>query len=110
MHKLKTLLPKPETPSHAIQAAYTFVTGAAGAIFATMFNAPFDVVKSRFQSQLAVPGEPLKYRGTLQSLSLIYREEGFFACYKGFKPKAVRMALGGAVAMMVFEFVVKIAS
>lgn len=110
MHKLKTWLPKPETPSHAIQAVYTLVTGAAGAIFATMFNTPFDVVKSRFQSQLAVQGTPLKYRGTLQSLSLIYREEGFLSCYKGFKPKAVRMALGGAVAMMVFEFIVKFAS
>jgi solute carrier family 25 (mitochondrial 2-oxodicarboxylate transporter), member 21 len=79
------------------------VVGFFGAVFATCFNAPFDVVKSRFQSQL--PGQQLKYRNTLQSLATIYREEGLSSCYKGFKPKAIRMGLGGAVAMATFETV-----
>ena len=62
-------------------------------------------MKSRFQSELHVPGQALKYRHTLQSLLLIYREEGLASCYKGFKPKAIRMGLGGAVAMTAFEAV-----
>lgn len=112
MHFLKSKLPK--ASSKSMDLAQTFVTGFFGATFATCFNAPFDVVKSRFQSQLPllalgseghVPGQVLKYRGIFQSLLCIYREEGIASCYKGFQPKAIRMGLGGAVSMMVFELV-----
>ena len=120
MHWLKTKVPEAKTPLMANMQ--TLLTGFFGAVFATCFNAPFDVVKSRFQSQIpldlqvleasksgrAVPTQ-LKYRNTFQTLFLIYREEGFFACYKGFKPKAIRMGLGGGVAMMTFELIQKIA-
>lgn len=102
MHWLKTFLP--ESKSHSMQAIQTLTTGFAGAVFATCFNAPFDVVKSRFQSQLHVPGVPLKYQYTIPSLVTIWKEEGFTSCYKGFQPKAIRMGLGGAVAMASFEF------
>jgi solute carrier family 25 (mitochondrial 2-oxodicarboxylate transporter), member 21 len=81
-----------------------FLSGFIGATFATCFNAPFDVVKSRFQSQVIVPGVVPRYRSTLQTLALIYREEGGFkSCYKGFQPKVLRMGLGGAVAMTTFD-------
>ncbi len=106
MHFLKKQLPTPD--SQIMNTAQTLLTGFFGAVFATCFNAPFDVVKSRFQSQLTIPGEPVKYKNTIQSLMLIYKEEGLSACYKGFKPKAIRMGLGGAVAMASFELVNKI--
>lgn len=61
------------------------------------------VVKSRFQSELTIPGLPRVYKYTLPSLVKIYREEGLSAIYKGFAPKAIRMGLGGAVAMASFE-------
>ena len=52
-------------------------------------------------------GRELKYRNTLQSLALIWREEGTSAVYKGFRPNlAIRMGLGGATAMVVYEFIV----
>jgi solute carrier family 25 2-oxodicarboxylate transporter 21 len=60
-------------------------------------------VKSRFQSELPVAGKPRKYQNTISSLITIYKEEGFSAVYKGFQPKAIRMGLGGAVAMSSFE-------
>lgn len=101
MHWLKTLIPTPQ--SKVADTAQTLLTGFLGAVFATCFNAPFDVVKSRFQSQINVA--PLKYTSTFQTLALIYKEEGITAMYKGFKPKAIRMGLGGAVAMATFEFV-----
>ena len=63
------------------------------------------MVKSRFQSELPLEGQPRKYAHTLPALARIYREEGFTAIYKGFLPKAIRMGLGGAVAMSTFEFV-----
>lgn len=86
----------------------TFGSGFCGATFATCFNAPFDVVKSRFQSQLHLPGVQPRYRYTLQSLYLIYKEEGLASCYKGFQPKVIRMGLGGAVAMTTFEAIQKL--
>jgi solute carrier family 25 2-oxodicarboxylate transporter 21 len=122
MPLLKSIVPEPKeilsNPSpqnlYIADKALTLVTGFFGAIFATCFNAPFDVVKSRVQSQMrptgGSAGEVLKYRGTFQTLFLIYREEGLAACYKGFKPKAIRMGLGGAVAMFTFEILAALLS
>ena len=45
MHKLKTYIPKSE--SKLGESLITLTTGFVGAVFATCFNAPFDVVKSR---------------------------------------------------------------
>jgi solute carrier family 25 2-oxodicarboxylate transporter 21 len=103
MHFLKAQLPVATTKLQDL--SQTFISGFFGAIFATCFNAPFDVVKSRFQSQLPQPAHLMKYRYTLQSLYVIYKEEGLASCYKGFRPKAIRMGLGGAVSMAVFELI-----
>lgn len=96
----------PSNRTFIIDRLETLCTGFVGAVFATCFNAPFDVVKSRIQSQVQVsPNEPMKYRSTFQTLALILKDEGFAACYKGFQPKAIRMGLGGGVAMLTFELV-----
>jgi solute carrier family 25 2-oxodicarboxylate transporter 21 len=102
MHWLKKYMPETDG-SKVTNMAQTLVVGFAGAVFATCFNAPFDVVKSRFQSQIQIPGQKLKYKYTIPSLLTIWQEEGIRACYKGFRPKAIRMGLGGAVAMATFE-------
>ena len=97
----------PATSSRLGASVQTFGSGFVGAIAATCFNAPFDVVKSRFQCQVPRNDGQLKYRNTLQSLALIWREEGTAAVYKGFRPKAIRMGLGGATAMSVYELIVE---
>ena len=51
------------------------------------------VVKSRFQSEVTIPGQSRKYKYTLPSLATIYREEGLSAVYKGFRPKAIRLVI-----------------
>lgn len=80
-------------------------SGFFAGIFATCFNAPFDVAKSRIQGDAApVP----RYRSTLQTLMLILKEEGPRACYKGFVPKAWRMGVGGAVGIFTYEFVLRL--
>lgn len=78
----------------------SFVGGA----IATCFNAPLDTAKSRMQLQDTKAATP-KYRNTLQTLALVVKEEGPRACYKGFAPKVLRMAFGGAVGMPIFEAV-----
>jgi hypothetical protein len=119
MHWMKQQLPVPT--SHLIENLQTLVTGFCGAVFATCLNTPFDVVKSRFQSQVPIistdivsggggvgglsPKYTLKYHSTFQTLALICKEEGFLACYKGFSAGAIRMGLGGGVAMTTFELI-----
>jgi hypothetical protein len=46
--------------------------GFVGGCVATSFNAPFDVAKSRIQSQRLDAGVP-KYTATVQTLSLVVR-------------------------------------
>jgi solute carrier family 25 2-oxodicarboxylate transporter 21 len=75
----------------------------AGAL-ATCVNAPMDTAKSRIQMQ-DVRLDVKKYRHAFQTLGLILKEEGLRSCYKGFAPKALRMAFGGAIGMPIFEAV-----
>lgn len=70
-------------------------------MFATCFNAPFDVVKSRFQAQL--PGSPNPYTSTVGALYRIVNEEGARNIYRGFAPKALRLGVGQTVGLMIFQ-------
>merc|ERR1712151_764172 len=83
------------------QTLWTGVSSFGCGMFATCFNAPFDVAKSRMQQQ--VTGTGARYHNTIQTLGLVYKEEGIWALYKGFWPKALRMASGFAVAQIVFD-------
>jgi hypothetical protein len=71
------------------------------------------VVKSRSQSALP-PGDALgagagagaggrPAPSTLGALWRLARAEGVAACYKGFRAKAIRMGLAGAVGMPAYE-------
>lgn len=104
----------PRSEHRVIQTITTLGSGMVGGLIATCFNAPFDVVKSRHQSQVTMTmledgtlqSAKQKYRNTFQTLSLIYKEEGYAALYKGFAPKAVRMAIGGGVCKSTFDICV----
>ncbi|KAF5842245.1 mitochondrial carrier domain-containing protein [Dunaliella salina] len=78
----------------------SFCVGLSVGVFATCFNAPFDVVKSRMQSQL--PGQCL-YTTTLQALLKINREEGPRALWRGFVPKAIRLGVGQSIGLICFQ-------
>lgn len=80
---------------------WTATTSFGCGVFATIFNAPFDVVKSRVQQQ--VSGSEPQYRNTFQALHKILKDEGPQAVFKGFSPKALRMGLGFAVAQVAFD-------
>lgn len=86
-----------------LAAARTIVVGTGVGMFATCFNAPFDVVKSRFQALLPADRAAQGYRYTLPSLLHIYRTEGPRALYKGFVPKALRLGIGQTIGLMVFQ-------
>ncbi|KAA1068890.1 hypothetical protein PGT21_004948 [Puccinia graminis f. sp. tritici] len=70
-----------------------------------MVNTPFDVVKSRIQNTVVLPGEKPKYGWTYPAIVTIAKEEGLGALYKGFIPKVLRLAPGGGVLLVVVEVV-----
>ena len=71
--------------------------------------ATIDVAKSRIQAQCP-NSKSMEYTSTIQALMKIGQTEELAALYKGFQPKALRMGIGGAVAVTAFEAVHEIAN
>jgi len=101
LYKLKTLLPKSNSPlGDGINA--TIAGAVSGGVACTVYS-PFDVVKSRFQSQIYEHGIVPKYRYTVPALIAIIQTEGIKALYKGLSPALLRMIVGAGVMAGTFE-------
>jgi solute carrier family 25 2-oxodicarboxylate transporter 21 len=100
-HSVKGILPEFEDPVNEFfrKVGIGFVSGT----LASCINIPFDVAKSRIQGPQPVPGQ-IKYRSTLNSVVIVYREEGFRALYKGLLPKVLRLGPGGAIMLVVYDY------
>lgn len=84
------------------------LAATVGGIVGTICNTPFDVVKTRIQSQRLLMGTTdtrVKYRYALPGLVTVVREEGVWALYKGFVPKVLRLGPGGGILLVVYEAV-----
>jgi len=99
-HSVKDIVPSPQDPTLDLLRRLTI--GFLAGTFASMFNIPFDVAKSRIQGPQPTPGV-VKYRGTVKTIALVYKEEGALALYKGLLPKIMRLGPGGAIMMIVYE-------
>jgi len=101
-HSVKNIVPESQDPYKEFlrKVAIGFVSGTLGSVI----NIPFDVAKSRIQGPQPVPGV-VKYRSTFPTIFTVYHEEGFRALYKGLTPKVMRLAPGGAIMMIVYEYV-----
>lgn len=53
--------------------------GFTSGTLASCVNIPFDVAKSRIQGPQPVVGQ-IKYKGTLNSIIIVYKEEGLGKC------------------------------
>lgn len=74
IHGVREALPKAETPQGNLMR--NFVAGSIGGTVGTILNTPFDVVKTRIQNQVIIPGQLPKYNWTLSAVGMIAREEG----------------------------------
>ncbi|XP_058057204.1 mitochondrial 2-oxodicarboxylate carrier [Anopheles bellator] len=101
-HSVKGIVPEYKDPVKEFLRKVTigFVSGTLGSIV----NIPFDVAKSRIQGPQPVPGQ-VKYRTTFGSMAIVAREEGFAALYKGLTPKVMRLGPGGAIMLVVYDYV-----
>ena len=100
--QVKSLMPKPAPGSKAQAMATDFLSGAIGGTVGTILNTPMDVVKSRIQNSPKIAGSVPKYNWAWPGLSLVMKEEGFGALYKGFLPKVLRLGPGGGVLLVVY--------
>ncbi|KAF7287283.1 hypothetical protein GWI33_002098 [Rhynchophorus ferrugineus] len=100
-HSVKGYLPKVEEPwkEFAMKVGIGFTSGT----LASCVNIPFDVAKSRIQGPQPIPGQ-IKYKGTMRSIFIVYREEGWLALYKGLLPKVMRLGPGGAIMLVVYDY------
>ncbi|KAF1746705.1 hypothetical protein GCK72_023162 [Caenorhabditis remanei] len=100
-HSCKDVIPDAKQNPSANLLGRIGLGFTAGSL-ASIFNIPFDVAKSRIQGPQP---DPLtrKYSGTMQTISLVYKEEGFGALYKGLLPKVMRLGPGGAVMLIVYD-------
>jgi len=83
------------------------VMGGISGGFGPAVNNPLDVVKTRVQKQVIIPGQPPKYGGLFSSVILIAKEEGVSALWKGLTPRLMRIMPGQAITFMTYEAVSK---
>ncbi|KAI8900104.1 mitochondrial carrier domain-containing protein [Globomyces pollinis-pini] len=92
----------PKAESHQGILLNNFIAGTIGGTIGTLLNTPFDVVKTRVQSQISAP---FKYNWAIPAIGTIAKEEGFGALYKGFVPKVLRLGPGGGILLVVFDYI-----
>lgn len=83
----------------------SLILGGVSGGFGPMVNNPLDVVKTRMQKQVIKPGCEPKYKGIVQSVVLIAKEEGTMALWKGITPRLMRIVPGQAITFMTYEAV-----
>jgi len=98
--QVRELIPKAETKKG--QTVNDIIAGTVGGTVGTIVNTPMDVVKSRIQNTVKVPGQTPKYNWAWPAVATVAKEEGFGALYKGFIPKVLRLGPGGGILLVVY--------
>ncbi|KAK7925728.1 hypothetical protein WMY93_008038 [Mugilogobius chulae] len=76
----------------------SFTCGLAGALASN----PVDVVRTRMMNQRVLSGAPL-YKGTMDGVMQTWKNEGFFALYKGFWPNWLRLGPWNIIVSFTFN-------
>ncbi|PZC82220.1 hypothetical protein B5X24_HaOG211028 [Helicoverpa armigera] len=101
-HSVKGVVPEYEDP--VLEFIRKLAIGFTSGVLGSCINIPFDVAKSRIQGPQPTPGV-IKYSSTTGAIILVYKEEGFRALYKGLLPKVLRLGPGGAIMLVVYDYV-----
>ncbi|KAI9485932.1 MAG: mitochondrial carrier domain-containing protein [Benjaminiella poitrasii] len=79
------------------------VSACAGAVITMTFMNPLDVVKTRLQETTKHSGN--EYRGTLDGLSKIFRNEGLFALWRGILPGFAMALPSTAIYFVGYDYI-----
>ncbi|XP_010455552.1 PREDICTED: probable S-adenosylmethionine carrier 2, chloroplastic [Camelina sativa] len=80
----------------------TLVCGGLAGSAAAFFTTPFDVVKTRLQTQ--IPGSRNQHPSVYQTLQSIRKQEGLRGLYRGLIPRLVMYMSQGAIFFASYEF------
>jgi len=83
--------------------AQTLLIGGISGSTAAFVTTPFDVIKTRLQTQAAVPGQGVQYKGVLQTLKGITKTEGISGLYRGVTPRLFIYVSQGAIFFASYE-------
>ncbi|KAH8245252.1 hypothetical protein KR032_007381 [Drosophila birchii] len=88
------------TPGYELLRRFAIASfsGAVG----LLLSAPLDMAKSRIQAPQPVRGV-VKYGWALQTLKVVYYEEGLRSVYRGLTPLLMRTIPGGAIQIVSYE-------
>ncbi|XP_043718083.1 adenine nucleotide transporter BT1, chloroplastic/mitochondrial [Telopea speciosissima] len=104
--KLKESMLSSAKPNAQPDALQTLVCGGLAGSAAALFTTPFDVVKTRLQTQ--IPGSLRQYDGVLHALQEIAKHEGLGGLYRGLTPRLVMYISQGALFFASYEFLKRI--
>jgi solute carrier family 25 iron transporter 28/37 len=83
--------------------AHCLAGGGAGMLAAGVTN-PFDVAKTRLQTQGEVGTGTHKYRGMVNTVATIWKEEGVSGFSRGIVPRMVFHSMSAAICWSVYEY------
>lgn len=92
-----------DTPLSTPQA---LVIGGAAGSTAALFSTPFDVVKTRLQTQ--IPGTAQQYTGVIHVFQSIVTTEGVAGLYRGLVPRILIYITQGALFFASYEFIKRV--
>ncbi|KAK2647296.1 hypothetical protein Ddye_014785 [Dipteronia dyeriana] len=95
------LLPSLHSTAHP-NTLQTLVCGGLAGSTAALFTTPFDVVKTRLQTQ--IPGSMSQYNSVYHALEEIAKHEGLKGLYRGLIPRLVMYMSQGALFFASYEF------
>jgi len=71
--------------------------GAAAGATTGLLTTPLDVAKTRLMTQGAGGGGAVKYKGAIDCLARVAREEGAGALFRGWEPRVLWIGVGGSI-------------
>lgn len=79
-----------------------FVASMISGLVTTIASMPVDIAKTRLQSMKYVDGKP-EYKGAVDVLSKVVKQEGFFSLWKGFTPYYFRLGPHTVITFIFLE-------
>ncbi|GLJ42297.1 hypothetical protein SUGI_0875590 [Cryptomeria japonica] len=105
---LKHFAMRNHTKDKQLSTLQTLAFGGLAGSTAALFTTPFDVIKTRLQTQ--IPGSPTYYEGVFQAFEHIAKREGLGGLYRGLLPRLVIYISQGALFFASYEFFKRVLS
>jgi len=80
------------------------ISGGAAGFVSTTLTIPFDVIKTRLQTQATLPPNERIYTSTWQTFKIILKDEGFMGLTRGLGARLVYLTPAGSITFTTYEY------